>query len=99
MAFCSHPIQEKKIMTPLGIESATVPRHHRKHAPSQTGMGVIVRQALTGAFTKLDPRLMVKNPVMLVVEVGFLLTIAMSFNPTLFGPTGVTQAYIFWVAL
>jgi K+-transporting ATPase ATPase B chain len=30
----------------------------------------IIRQAVLGAFTKLDPRKMLKNPVMFVVEVG-----------------------------
>ena len=34
----------------------------------------IVTQALTGSVRKLDPRTMVKNPVMFVVEVGSLLT-------------------------
>jgi K+-transporting ATPase ATPase B chain len=34
----------------------------------------ILRQAFVGAFTKLNPRLMVKNPVMFVVEVGSVLT-------------------------
>jgi potassium-transporting ATPase ATP-binding subunit len=34
----------------------------------------ILRQAIVGAFTKLNPRLMVKNPVMFVVEVGSVLT-------------------------
>ena len=34
----------------------------------------ILRQAAGGAFTKLNPRLMIKNPVMLVVEVGSIVT-------------------------
>jgi potassium-transporting ATPase ATP-binding subunit len=34
----------------------------------------ILREATLGAFKKLDPRLMVKNPVMLVVEIGCVLT-------------------------
>ncbi len=34
----------------------------------------ILRQAAIGSFRKLDPRLMVKNPVMLVVEIGSILT-------------------------
>jgi K+-transporting ATPase ATPase B chain len=34
----------------------------------------IMAQAAVDAFTKLDPRLMIKNPVMLVVEVGSVLT-------------------------
>ena len=37
----------------------------------------IIRQAIVGAFTKLNPRLMVKNPVMFVVEVGSVLTSAL----------------------
>jgi potassium-transporting ATPase ATP-binding subunit len=37
----------------------------------------ILRQAIVGAFTKLDPRVMVKNPVMFVVEVGSVLTSAL----------------------
>ncbi|HZU09653.1 MAG TPA: potassium-transporting ATPase subunit KdpB [Pseudacidobacterium sp.] len=34
----------------------------------------ILRQAFVGAFTKLGPRAMVKNPVMFVVEIGSVLT-------------------------
>src|SRR5258708_35034787 len=34
----------------------------------------ILRQAIVNAFTKVDPRLMSKNPVMFVVEVGSVLT-------------------------
>ncbi len=36
--------------------------------------GALVRGALAGAVRKLDPRLMWKNPVMFVVEVGSVLT-------------------------
>ena len=34
----------------------------------------IMRQAALDSFRKLDPRVMVKNPVMLVVEIGSILT-------------------------
>ena len=37
----------------------------------------ILTQAAGGAFTKLNPRLMLKNPVMLVVEVGSIITTAL----------------------
>ncbi len=41
----------------------------------------IIRQAVLGAFTKLDPRKMLKNPVMFVVEVGAtFLTLRMVAN-------------------
>ena len=37
----------------------------------------ILRQAIIDSFTKLDPRLMMKNPVMFVVEVGSVVTTAL----------------------
>ena len=37
----------------------------------------IIRQAAVDAVRKLNPRLMVKNPVMFVVEVGSVLTTAL----------------------
>ncbi|OCA80747.1 potassium-transporting ATPase subunit KdpB [Bacillus sp. FJAT-27986] len=45
----------------------------------------IVKRALIDAFKKLDPRLMAKNPVMFVVEVGFVITLILTIFPTLFG--------------
>lgn len=38
-----------------------------------------------GAFQKLNPKYMVKNPVMFVVEIGFVLTLIMTIFPTIFG--------------
>ena len=37
--------------------------------------GPILRQALKGSLTKLDPRLQVRNPVMFVVLVGSVITL------------------------
>ncbi len=45
----------------------------------------IFRQAVIGSFVKLNPRTMMKNPVMFVVEIGFAITLILSFFPTLFG--------------
>jgi K+-transporting ATPase ATPase B chain len=42
--------------------------------------------ALPGAFRKLDPRLMVKNPVMFIVEVGAVLTSALAIAEPFLGP-------------
>ena len=47
----------------------------------------ILKQALIGSVKKLDPRYMMKNPVMFVVEIGFLITLLLTFVPTLFGET------------
>ena len=45
----------------------------------------ILKSSIIGAFTKLDPRYMVKNPVMFVVEVGFFITLVLCFLPDVFG--------------
>ena len=46
----------------------------------------ILLSSLKGSVTKLDPRYMIKNPVMFVVEVGLMLTVALSLFPGLLGP-------------
>lgn len=39
----------------------------------------IVKQALKESFIKLDPRVMIRNPIMFVVEVGFVITLIFTF--------------------
>lgn len=50
--------------------------------------GDILKSSILGAFTKLNPRYMMKNPVMFVVEVGFMVTLLLCFFPTMFGDEG-----------
>ena len=45
----------------------------------------ILRGAVKGAFVKLNPRYMLKNPVMFVVELGCFITLLLSIIPGLFG--------------
>ena len=47
----------------------------------------IVWQAIKDAFKKLDPRIMARNPVMFVVEIGFVITLLLSIFPNFFGGT------------
>ena len=55
-------------------------------------------RALADAFRKLDPRRMVRNPVMLVVEVVSVLTTGLWLR-ALAGRAEAPAAFIFWVAL
>lgn len=48
----------------------------------------IFKSSIKGAFVKMDPRYMIKNPVMFVVEIGFIVTLLLSIFPTIFGETG-----------
>ncbi|MEQ8754100.1 MAG: potassium-transporting ATPase subunit KdpB [Coleofasciculus sp. G1-WW12-02] len=46
----------------------------------------LYKRALGDAFVKLNPRVMMKNPVMFVVWVGTIITILLALYPSLFGP-------------
>lgn len=45
----------------------------------------IIKSSIKGAFIKLNPAYMMKNPVMFVVEVGFTISLILSIFPNLFG--------------
>lgn len=48
----------------------------------------IMKSSMKGAVVKLDPRYMIKNPVMFVVEIGFVITLVLSIFPNIFGEQG-----------
>jgi potassium-transporting ATPase ATP-binding subunit len=60
-------------------------RESRKHTPKANTKGLYQR-AFKQAFVKLDPRVMLRNPVMFVVWVGTIVTALLTIDPTLFGP-------------
>ena len=53
----------------------------------------IVRQAVVASLKKLDPRLVAKNPVMFVVEVGSLLTTILWLRDRLLHPAGAAPGW------
>ncbi|MBW4433241.1 MAG: potassium-transporting ATPase subunit KdpB [Pelatocladus maniniholoensis HA4357-MV3] len=59
-------------------------RHKRKQSRINT-KGIYLR-AIKDAFVKLNPQQAVKNPVMFLVWVGTLITLAVTIEPDLFGP-------------
>ncbi len=65
-----------------------------KHSKKQSITPEMLREALKGSFRKLNPRYMMKNPVMFVVEMGFLVTLLLSLFPNLFGEnSGGVRSY------
>jgi len=44
----------------------------------------IINKALIDSFKKFNPRVLIKNPVIFVVEIGFFLTLILTISPTLF---------------
>ncbi|PGM55073.1 potassium-transporting ATPase subunit KdpB [Bacillus sp. AFS053548] len=53
----------------------------------------IKTQAVIDSFKKLNPLVMIKNPVMFVVEVGTFITLILSIKPDLFGISTVGRTY------
>ncbi|MEO6863520.1 MAG: potassium-transporting ATPase subunit KdpB [Microcoleus sp.] len=69
-------------------------RESRRHTPKANTKGLYQR-AFKEAFVKLDPRLMLKNPVMFVVWVGTIVTALLTIDPTLFGPVPGNNQVVF----
>jgi K+-transporting ATPase ATPase B chain len=58
----------------------------------------LLSQALKDAFVKLDPRIMFRNPVMFVVEIGAAITLLLTFAPALV-PGSASRGYNLAVSL
>ncbi len=64
-----------QMQTPTPIVGGTPGGFHKpKNAPKSLFDPAIMKRAAGDAFKKLDPRLVAKNPVMFVVEVGSVIT-------------------------
>ncbi|WP_379971166.1 potassium-transporting ATPase subunit KdpB [Ectobacillus sp. sgz5001026] len=50
-------------------------------------------QAVVNSFIKLNPIVMIKNPVMFVVEVGTFITLLLAIDPNLFGISSAGRGY------
>jgi len=50
-------------------------------------------QALRDSIIKFDPRVQIRNPVMFVVWAGTLVTLALTVEPDLFGPSSASRLY------
>jgi potassium-transporting ATPase ATP-binding subunit len=66
------------------MEATTKTRQERKHTPKAKTSGLYSR-AFKQAFIKLDPRNMLKNPVMFLVWIGTIVTALVTIEPNLFG--------------
>ena len=58
--------------------------HHVNKYFNQT----MVIEALKMSFYKLNPKQLIKNPIMFVVEVGMILTLILICFPDIFYPAG-----------
>jgi K+-transporting ATPase ATPase B chain len=68
-------------------------RQKRKKARVST-KGLYIR-AIRDAFLKLNPKYAIKNPVMFLVWVGTIITLAVTIDPQLFGPSPQKNPQLF----
>jgi K+-transporting ATPase ATPase B chain len=68
-----------RTMEPRGPEADP---HHGKRQASSLLDPAILKRAIGDSFRKLDPRVMARNPVMFVVEVGSVLTTFLAIRDT-----------------
>ncbi len=60
-------------------------RGDRTPPSAKSNQSALYKRAVREAFTKLDPRTAVKNPVMFLVWIGTLVTALVTLDPNLFG--------------
>lgn len=65
---------------------AAVAGGSRKRHQRQVNTKGLYQRAFKESFIKLNPRVMMKNPVMFVVWIGTIITALLTVDPTLFGP-------------
>jgi potassium-transporting ATPase ATP-binding subunit len=53
----------------------------------------LLLRAMLDSLKKFDPRVQIRNPVMFVVWVGMLVTLALTIQPDLFGPSSASGLY------
>ncbi|MBV8248386.1 MAG: potassium-transporting ATPase subunit KdpB [Comamonas sp.] len=67
-----------------------------QRSSARSGMGYsaeLLRRALIDSLKKFDPVLQIRNPVMFVVWIGAWITLALTIDPNLFGPSQASAAY------
>jgi K+-transporting ATPase ATPase B chain len=69
------------------------------HAPRPLLDGPIVRRAFIDAFRKLDPRHVIRNPVMFVVEIGSAFTTILGIHAAFTGHGDASPAFVLAVSV
>lgn len=75
-----------------------IPRDKRKHT-QKVDRSIIVQGSLRDSFIELNPFKMLKNPIMLIVEICFILMLSLVIKPDLFGPTYLSRDINFVIAI
>ena len=80
----------------MANENALTPKKTKEATP--TGMrSAFSRKVLVDSFVRMNPKSLIKNPVMFIVEVTFFIVAAMAIVPKAFVPVASPSLQIFYV--
>jgi K+-transporting ATPase ATPase B chain len=74
-------------------KSAALGTEFRGTQPKSAYTADLFWQAFKESLVKFDPRVQIHNPVMFVVWLGALVTLALTIEPNLFGPSSASRVY------
>jgi K+-transporting ATPase ATPase B chain len=69
--------------------------HPQKRKQRNVNTKGLYQRAFRDSFVKLNPRVMLRNPVMFIVWVGTIITFLLTLDPTLFGPVAGENQRLF----
>lgn len=93
----SSVLTEEKVERVIPIKPG---QNHDKKPDKEKSMDkALITKAIKDSFIKLDLRIMVKNPIMFIVEIGFVLTLFLTFLPSAFGNSNVDVWFNLTVSL
>jgi K+-transporting ATPase ATPase B chain len=98
----SAPLQTPLSTRAVPTDGAAADRardHRQAHTTRPLFEAAIVKRAIAGSFAKLDPRLMIRNPVMFVVEVGSAFTTVLFLHAAITGNGEASPGFILAVSL
>lgn len=81
--------------TPKPKSSRRSSDRRQAHKKARINTRGIYPRAIRDAFIKLNPKSAIKNPVMFLVWVGTLITLAVTIDPNLFGPSTQKNPQLF----
>jgi K+-transporting ATPase ATPase B chain len=98
----SAPVQaplSTRVVPAAGAGADRARDHRQAHTTRPLFEAPIVKRAVIDSFAKLDPRLMIRNPVMFVVEVGSAFTTVLFLHAAITGNGEASPGFILAVSL
>lgn len=82
----------------MASDNEKTPQQVKSNEPAPSGMRTVFsRKGLMDSLVRLSPKSLIKNPVMLIVEITFFIVAAMAIVPQAFVPVASPSLQIFYI--